>query len=142
MSLIEQLNADFTTAYKEKDMVKKNFLAVVKGAIQTNESKGMDSSVDDNVLKVIKQFIKNLNESIEARKKLGVDESELVQELSYLEVYLPAQMSNEEIKGHLISIIEALPVKNVGAIMGKFNVEHKGKYFDNKVVGELIKELL
>jgi hypothetical protein len=51
-------------------MDKKNFLGVLKGAIQTQEGKQIEST-DENVLKVIKAFEKGITETIEGKKKIG-----------------------------------------------------------------------
>ena len=142
MSLITKINDDFKDAYKAQDFVKKNFLSLIKGTIQTNQSKGLDPSIDKNVYTVIKQLEKGIKESIEAGVKAGVDNSVLEQELEYLKVYTPELMTEDEIKAALIPIIEAMPKKVVGAIMGKFNQEYKEKYFDNLIVSKLIQELL
>jgi uncharacterized protein YqeY len=97
MLLKEKINADFMEAYKAKNMDKKNFLGVLKGAIQTQEGKQIEST-DENVLKVIKAFEKGLNETIESKTKIGEDVSKELLEKSYIEVYLPKLMSNEEIR--------------------------------------------
>lgn len=138
MTLKEQISADFMEAYKAKDMDKKNFLGVLKGAIQTQEG-NMVPSTDENVLKVVKSFEKSIKQTIEAKVKL--DESTLQQEmeLSYLETYLPKLMSESEISSILDEILARPNInKNIGYLMGTFNKENNGKAFDNKLVSTLI----
>jgi uncharacterized protein len=142
MKLKEQINNDFMEAYKAKNFQKKNFLGVLKGAIQTNEGK-MIESTDENVLKVVKSFEKGLKETIEAKIKLGQDISESKTELSYLEPYLPTLMSEEEIRTVINEMLSREAVnKNQGYLMGLFNKEQRGKAFDNKLVSEIIKQSL
>jgi uncharacterized protein YqeY len=142
MLLKEKINTDFMEAYKAKNMDKKNFLGVLKGAIQTQEGKQIEST-DENVLKVIKAFEKGLNETIESKTKIGEDISQQLLEKSYIEVYLPTLMGEDEVR----SIVKEMLVRegvnrNQGFLMGLFNKEQKGKAFDNKTVSKIIMEEL
>lgn len=142
MTLKERINADFMEAYKSKDMEKKNFLGVLKGAIQTQEGKQIEST-DENVLKVIKAFEKGINETIESKTKIGEDVSQQLTEKKYLEVYMPTLMSEDEIRGVVKEFLSRDGVnKNQGFLMGLFNKEQKGKGFDNKTVSKIISEEL
>lgn len=142
MNLKETINADFMTAYKAREMDKKNFLGLLKGAIQNQEGK-LIPSTDENVLKVIKSFEKGLNETLAAKLKLGEDVNQINAELSYLAPYLPQLMSEEEVSAILNEILSRDGIsKNQGFLMGIFNKENKGKAFDNKMVNELIKKSL
>ena len=76
------------TAFKEKDMEKKNFLGVIKGEIQTAEGRGTEST-DSNVLGILKKVEKGL-------KQTNTDES--LKELKFIEGYLPTMMSEELIR--------------------------------------------
>ena len=142
MLLKEKINLDFIEAYKAKEMKKKNFLGVLKGAIQTQEGK-MIESTDENILKVIKSFEKSIKETIEAKVKL--DESTLQQEmeLTYLSPYMPVMMSESDILVIIKEILARPDInKNQGFLMGLFNKEQKGKAFDNKTVSKIINEEL
>jgi uncharacterized protein YqeY len=142
MKLKEKINADFMEAYKAKDMNKKTFLGVLKGAIQTQEGK-MIESTDENVLKVIKSFEKGVKETIELKRKMGENVDEQTTELSYLEPYLPKLMSEEEIRSIVTEMVAREGInKNEGFLMGLFNKEQNGKGFDNKTVFTIIKEFL
>jgi len=142
MTLKERINADFMEAYKSKDMEKKNFLGVLKGAIQTQEGKQIEST-DENVLKVIKAFEKGINETIESKTKIGEDVSQQLLEKQHLEVYMPALMSDDEIRGVVKEFLSRENVtRNQGFLMGLFNKEQKGKGFDNKTVSKIITEEL
>jgi uncharacterized protein YqeY len=138
MKLKEQINTDFLEAYKTKNMEKKNFLGVLKGAIQTQEGNLIEST-DENVLKVIKTFEKSIKQTIEAKVKLDESTFEQEMELSYLEPYLPKLMSKFEISSIIDEILSRPNInRNIGFLMGTFNKENNGKAFDNKVVSTLI----
>lgn len=141
MTIKEQIEKDFIDAYKSKNMVKKNFLAVLKGALQTQEGK-MIPSTDENVLKVIKTFEKGILETIEAKIKLNQNTSDMELELSFLKPYQPELMSEDEIRMIIDEMISRPSLNNQGFIMGVFNKENKGKAFDNKLVLKIITEKL
>ena len=140
--LKEKINNDFMEAYKAKNMEKKNFLGVLKGAIQTQEGK-MIESTDENVLKVIKALEKGLIETIESKNRIGQDPSKVETELSYLQPYLPSLMSEDEIRYVVKELLNREAInKNLGFLMGMFNKEQRGKSFDNKAVSKIINEEL
>jgi uncharacterized protein YqeY len=144
MTIKEQIEADFMTAYKAKDMAKKNFLGVLRGAIkkqETQETKPLEST-DENVLKVIKSMEKGILENIEGRKASSLDIAEQELELTYIKPYQPAQMSEDEIRVNIHQVIIESGETNAGKIMGLFNKTFAGKAFDNKIVSKLIKEEL
>lgn len=141
MTIKDQINTDFMEAYKAKNMEKKNFLGVLKGAIQTQEGKNIEST-DENVLKVIKSLEKGINENIEGRKATGLDTTEQELELSYIKPYQPELMSEDELRIKVQHVIFDSGETNMGKIMGIFNKTYAGQAFDNKIVGKLIKEEL
>lgn len=142
MSLKERINTDFMEAYKAKNMEKKNFLGVLKGAIQTQEGK-MIESTDENVMKVIKAFEKGIKETLEGKTKLGEDTEQQKNELLFLQGYLPTLMSEDEVRGIVKEILSREGInRNQGFLMGTFNKEQNGKGFDNKTVSKIIMEEL
>ena len=131
MNLNERINADFMTAFKAKQMEKKNFLGVIKGDIQTNAGNGIEPT-DENVIKIVKKMEKSL---------LEVDTEESRLELTYLEPYLPKMMSEEDVRNLLKDFIVSTESVNIGSIMKHFNQNYKG-LVDNKMLQTLSKEML
>lgn len=129
-NLKDTISKDFMKAFKAKDMDKKNFLGVIKGEIQLQEGRGINST-DENVLKVLKKIEKSL-------KQTNTEDTK--RELGYIEKYLPVQMGEKEIR-EIVLEYTAYGMVNVGQIMGRFNKEHKGKA-DNKLVSEIAKSIL
>jgi uncharacterized protein YqeY len=132
MELKEQINKDFIAAFKEgvDGRDKKNFLGVLKGEIQTAESK-KNFKGDETVLGIVKKMEKSLKEN-------GDDDS--LRELTYIEGYLPTLMSEEEIGIHINAMI-AGGATNIGMIMKQFNSD-PNLQADNKIVSKIAKELL
>lgn len=130
MNLIETINADFMTAYKEKNMEKKDFLGVLKSEV-TKESKTPD---DMYVIGKIKSMIKNA----EATNSLSENELEI------LNGYLPKQLTEEEITTFISNIITDNGFssgKDMGKVMGLLKEGFDGQY-DGKMASQLVKTLL
>jgi len=129
-NLKDRISKDFLDAFKSKNLEKKNFLGVVKGEIQLQEGRGVEST-DENILKILKKMEKSLNQT-------NTEESS--KELEYITPYLPAQMGEERIK-EIVTNYMHNGLSNIGQIMGEFNKNFKGQA-DNKVVSEIIKSIL
>ncbi len=130
MTLKERINADFMSAFKNKEMDKKNFLGVVKGEIQNEE--GRSGTVNDEVvLGILRKMEKSL-------KQTNTEES--LNELEYIKPYLPQMMDETLVRSIIMSYINE-GHRNVGQIMGEFNKNYKG-LVDNKMVSTITKEIL
>jgi uncharacterized protein YqeY len=130
MSLREQINVEFMTAFKNKEMEKKNFLGVLKGEIQNEEGRGV-SVTDEVVLSILKKMEKSLTQT-------NTDES--LKELEYIKPYLPKLMDEFSIRS-IIRTFKKDGIDNVGKMMGAFNKVYKGKA-DNTLVSKIVKEVL
>ena len=130
MSLKEKINEDFILAFKAKEMEKKNFLGVLKGEIQNEESRN-GGVTDESVMSILKKMEKSL-------KQTNTEESLI--ELEYIKPYLPTLMDEVLIR----SILESYKndgVDEMGKMMSAFNKEYKGKA-DNSLVSKIVKEIL
>jgi hypothetical protein len=130
MSLKEKINTDFITAFKAKEMEKKDFLGLLKGEIQNEQGRGTVIT-DETIMLILRKMEKSL-------KQTNTEQS--LVELKYLEAYLPKLMSEEQIR-EIVLVYKASGLNNLGKIMGQFNKEYKG-LADNKVVSNIITELL
>ena len=130
MSLKEKINTDFITAFKAKEMEKKDFLGLLKGEIQNEQGRGTVIT-DETIMLILRKMEKSL-------KQTNTEQSLI--ELKYLEAYLPKLMSEEQIR-EIVLVYKASGLNNLGKIMGQFNKEYKG-LADNKVVSNIITELL
>ena len=128
-----QISDDFLSAYRSKNMQKKNFLGVIKGEIKLLEGRGISIN-DIEVLKVLKKFEKGIKENIER----GHEPSKI--ELEWISEYLPKMMKPEKIEAIIKDLIKN-GSDNIGKIMGTFNKEYRGKA-DNKEVSFIAKKLL
>jgi uncharacterized protein YqeY len=121
------------TAFKSKNMVAKSILSVVKGEIQTVEKNiGSDNLSDAEVMKILTKTVKSLKETI----TLSNDEKSKL-ELAIVEVYLPTQMSKEEVTAKVTELVNS-GITQIGAIMKEFATLPA----DKKMVSESIKEVI
>lgn len=125
----ERINKDFLEAFKNKDVLRKNLLGVIKGEIQNEELRGK-GEVD--VMSILKRMEKSL-------KATNTPESLL--ELEILKVYLPETMSDLLLTKILINYHEILGLNTMGEMMSQFNKEYKGEA-DGKTVSNIIKNIL
>lgn len=130
MTLREKINDEFMSAFKNKEMDKKNFLGVLKGEIQNEEGRGVKIT-DEVVISILKKMEKSLTQT-------NTDES--LKELEYIKPYLPTLMDETLIRS-IITSYKNTGIDNVGKMMGEFNKEYKGKA-DNSLVSKIVKEVL
>ena len=133
MTLKEKINADFMTAFKSKNVVAKSILSVVKGEIQTVEKNvGVDNLSDAEVIKILTKTVKSLKETI----SMSNDEKSKL-ELAIVEVYLPKQMSKEEVTTKVTELVNS-GITQIGMIMKEFATLPA----DKKMVSEVVKEII
>ena len=114
--LKEKINADYITAMKNKEQVKKNLLSVIRGEIQTMEKNmgGNTVILDDDITNILNKIAKSLRESIKTSPT-----DELNEELTIVESYLPKQMTQEEITIIVKQLIEEKDL-NIAEVMRHF----------------------
>ena len=133
MNLKEQISKDYMTAFKERNVVAKNLLSVLKGEIQTIEKNtGVDCLSDAEVIKILNKTAKSLKEVIATS-----GDAESKTQLEMVEALLPAAMTREDVVVK-VSALVASGITNVGGIMKEFATLQ----VDRKVVSEVIKEVL
>ncbi len=131
MNLVQKINADYLQAFKEKNVVKKNLLSVIKGEIQTQQKNiAVDILSDEDVLKILTKTAKSLKEMSQS------GDEQAKQELDIVEAYLPKQMSKEEVTQKVTELVNS-GITQVGAIMKEFATLPA----DKKMVSEVIKEV-
>ena len=144
--LKEKLLEDLKNSMKEKNIVRKNVIQMVRAAIlQIEKDKGIE--VDDNkILEIIAKEVKTRNDSIADFEKGGREDlvEQAKQEIKILSEYLPKQLTKEELKEKVEIIIKetgATTIKDMGKIM-KAAKEQIGTAADGRSINEVVKELL
>ena len=99
MLLLEKIKQDLFSARKSNinklEIALLNTLYSEVANVGFND--GKRETTDAEALKVIQKFDKNLNECIDASKRLGQDYSKYTEERHILSAYLPKQLSEDQI---------------------------------------------
>ncbi len=146
MSLKEQIDNDLKQGIKNKDKLRTDTLRGLKSAIRYAEIEAGSELDEAGMLTVIAKQAKQRRDSIaefEKAKRADLVEKEAA-ELAILEEYLPAQLSEEEIREKARSIISDLGVTDMtglGQVMKQLMAELKGQA-DGKVVNQIVRQLL
>ena len=147
--MYDKVRQDLTDAMKSGDKFKLNVIRMLKAALMNEEvalhGNGAGLS-DEEVITVIKREVKKRNTSIEEYtkyNKLDVVE-DLNKEVEILSVYLPPELSDEELDAAVTSIInEVKPesIKDMGKIMKELTAKY-GSSIDMSKASKIVKEKL
>lgn len=147
MALFDQINEDIKQAMREKNKVKLEALRGVKSELLLLKTSGSASEItEEQEVKLIQKMVKQRKDSAEIFKTQGRDElyQNEAEQISYLENYLPEQMSDAQLSQAVAQIIERLgasSMKDMGKVMGTASQELAGK-IDGKSISEKVKQLL
>ena len=144
--LKEKLLEDLKNSMKNKNIIRKNVVQMVRASILQVE-KDKQIELDDNkIIEVIAKEAKKRKDSLSDYEKAGREDllSQIKEEISILEEYLPKQLSSEELEAKVKEIIEevgATSMKDVGNVM-KVAKEKIGVAADGRTINEMVKKLL
>jgi len=146
MTLRETINQEVKNAMKAKDVKKRDALRLLMSAFKQIEVDERKELSDDDVIKIIQSQVKRRNDSIAQYKEAGRDDLMQIEmdEISFFEPYLPAQLNDEELAAALkviISELGATTMKDMGKVMGNASKQLAGKA-DGKRINETVKALL
>lgn len=144
MSLKEQLSADLKQSMKDKDVIVKSTVILVRAAILQSEKDNKVELIDEDIIGIISKQVKQRRDALEEFKK--ADRQDLMdqtnKEIEILTKYLPQQLSEEEVKIIVLSAIQevgATSMKDMGKIMAVVMPKIKGRA-DGGIVNKLVKE--
>ena len=132
--LIEKIRHDMQEAKKNKEVLKANLLSTLYAEIFTLSKSGKELTEDDEI-KIIKKFIKNIDETL-SLEITDEQKSKLNSEKEILETYLPKQLSKEETEKIVDEML--LQGKVMKDIMAFFKENYTGRY-DGRTVSEIIR---
>ncbi len=148
MSLETEVMAQMKDAMKAKDEALLRGLRAIKAEIiKAKTEPGANGEVTaDGEMKILQKLVKSRKDSLEIyqqqnRPDLAVKESD---EIAVIEKFLPKQMSEEELKAAISTIITetgAAGAQDMGKVMGVASKQLAGKA-DGKTIAATVKELL
>lgn len=143
--MLAQLQSDMKQALKAGEKQKLSTIRMLLSAIKNEAIEKRKDLTDEEILTVIQREIKQRRNAIEEFKKGNredlVTESET--EISWLEAYLPAQLSDDELDALVRQVISDLSAtsQEFGKVMGKLMPLVKGKADGNRVQAAVKKSL-
>jgi hypothetical protein len=133
--LIDTIKSDLLLARKMGISTEKNLLTTLVGdAERIGKDKGNRLPTDDEVLAVVKKFLKGIEENIKL-KDLPI----FHEEAAILKRYMPKMLSDESLKQIILDFSKVEP--NKGKIMGLLAKSYKNMY-DGKKAAEYIDTIL
>jgi len=145
--LEEKIFNDYKEAMKSKDELKSSALSFLRAAMINVAMEKKKKALEDNdVITVIRKQIKERQDSIEQFTKGGRQDlaDKEARELQILKVYLPPELSSDEIKRIIEEAVlstGAATIKDMGKVMKEVSAKIAGKA-DGKLVSDLVKERL
>lgn len=142
----KKLLEDLKEAMKEKNEIKKNAIQMVRaGILQIEKDKGIELT-DEQIIELISKEVKKRKDSIADYEKGGREDlvNQINEEISYLEKYIPKQLTEEEITvivKQIIAELGATTMKDMGKVM-KAAKEKMGVTADGKTINKVVKENL
>jgi len=147
MSLVDRINEDIKTAMREKNQPKLLALRAVKSELLLLQTSGSEVKItEEDEIKVLQKMVKQRKDSAEIFQSQNREElyQKEMQEVSYLEPYLPKQLTDEELTEVIKEYIAktgATSVKEMGKVIGLANKELAGKA-EGKLIAAKVKSLL
>lgn len=144
--LKEKLLDDLKNSMKEKNVIRKNVIQMVRAAIlQVEKDKQIEVS-DDQIVEIIAKEAKKRKDAEIEFEKSGREDliKQNKEEIEILTEYLPKQLSAEEVEkivNEVIAETGATNMKDMGTVM-KAAKEKIGAAADGKTISDAVKKLL
>ena len=144
--LKEKLMADLKNCMKEKLDLRKNVVQMIRAAILQVEKDKQIELTDEQIVDIMAKEAKKRRDSLADYEKSGRTDliDQIKQEISIIEEYLPKQLSKDEVREivqTIVAQIGATSMKDMGAVM-KVAKEKIGAASDGRTINEVVKEIL
>ena len=144
--LKEKLLEDLKNSMKEKSVVRKNVVQMIRAAILQKEKDNQIELSDEEIMQIIAKEAKTRKDALPDYEKSGREDliKEVKEEIAIIEEYLPKQLTKEEILPIIQEIINktgASSIKDMGKVMGEAK-KQLGVSADGKTISECVKGLL
>jgi uncharacterized protein YqeY len=138
MSALEKINQMFLEAMRRKDIFSLSVLRMLKAGLKNKSIELIKELGEEEVLGVIRSEMKKRKDSVEAYEKGGREDlaKQEKDEMIFLNQFLPAQMSSEQIKEIVLQALAELgeeDKKNFGKVMSAAMAKMKGQADGNSV---------
>jgi uncharacterized protein YqeY len=147
MSLEATINEDLKTAMKAKDQTALRGIRAIKSAILLFNTSGSADTLDtEKEIAMLQKLVKQRQDSLDIYIKQGREDLAVIEreEIAVIMRYLPQQLSEEDLKVAVKSIMDRLgatTMKDMGRVMGEASKELAGKA-DGKTISAVVKSML
>jgi uncharacterized protein YqeY len=146
VSLIARLEAELTTAMKERDTARRDALRLILSSLRAAEKELQRPLADEEELQVLQRERKRRLESAEAFRSGRREEQAQAEEaeLAVLEEFMPAPLSEEELErivDDVIAEVGATSMRDLGRVMADVMPQISGRA-DGSAVSQLVREKL
>jgi len=146
MNLLEQIEKDFSQAFKERNELVVLVLRQIKTVLTNAEiAKKRQKLTAEETIKILRTEVKKRKEAADLYRQGGrpekADNEE--KEIEIIDHYLPSQLDDEKIKQKILEVIERLKAtpQEIGKVMGLVMKELAGQA-DGTKVNQLVKDIL
>ena len=148
MSLEQKIMTELKAAMLAKNEAALRSLRAIKAAIllaKTSEGASGEIKVDDEI-KLLQKLVKQRKDSLEIYQQQNRPDlaQKEIEEIEVIEKFLPKQLSSDELRSELQTIITEVGASSpadMGKVMGVATKKFAGKA-DGKTISALVKELL
>lgn len=146
MNLSERLNDDMKQAMRNQEKFKLTTIRMVRAAIKNLEIDLKRPVEDSEVLDILSREIKQRKDSLQEFDKAGRDDlaKDVAAEIEIISVYLPQQLTEEEIKVIVQQTIQetgASSKADMGKVMSALLPKVKGRA-EGKLVNTFVQQFL
>jgi len=146
LSLEEVIFNDMKEALKKNEKLKLSTLRLIRAAVKNAEISKKDKLTEDEIIGIISNHLKKLEESldlfIKGQRPELVDKAK--KEIKIIKEYLPEQLPEEEVEKIVKDTIikfEFKGLQDIGPAMREIMPQLKGKT-DGKKVNKMVRDLL
>lgn len=142
----EKLMNDLKEAMKNKDLVRKNTIQMVRAAILQVEKDKQIELTETQIVEIIAKEAKKRKDAAQEFEKSGREDliKQNNEEIAILTEYLPKQLEIDEVEkivSEVINQVGAISMKDMGVVM-KTARERIGASADGKTISDVVKKLL
>lgn len=139
--LLDRLNQDLKTAMKQGQPETTAVLRMLMASIKNEKINQQKDLSDEEIQVVMFREVKKRRDSVTAYVAGGrqdLADKELA-EIKILQVYLPEQLTEEQVRAEVKLVLEANPGAPFGKVMGQAMAKLKGRA-DGNLVQKIVKE--
>lgn len=148
MNLSTIIDQEIKTAMLAKDRIKLDTLRSIKTVfMESMTAKGASHELsDEQIIAILQRMVKQRKDSAEVYKEQNREElaEKELAEIEVLQLYLPVQLSKEELDSKINDIIKELgasSMKDMGRVIGMANKQLAGKA-EGRAIADTVKRLL